>query len=328
MMAMHEDFVIVQRKLFDRMRRHCESCGHFNIQSQDLYDGRVVIIQKEPPSNSRKRKASYLSEGQSIREPADLSQQQDIILRPRTEPSVTSQLPSEPPRSGTEPSDTPQQESPEQSPPHRNTAKKPRRAQAVSRIIKNIPEGAEWRKRQKKLELITPQQYENVIRGLTSRSVGGSNWEFREGLADDNELVAVGKRLASLTKSSIANTCLQKSCAFFQALILLSYCEFLKQKGVVEQVVDELVRTITDTRGRDRKSLLSTVKWINNTLIVKMIRKGWTIYRATELLFISITPHPDYRSYTDHFQTLYLFLTSFVLKTILPFSIISRRIRL
>jgi hypothetical protein len=312
MMATQEDFVIVQRKLFDCMRQHCESCDHFthfNIQLQGLADGRVVVLSCEPPSHSNKRKASYPLEGRSIREPAGSSQQ----VSARTEPLESSEqlriIQSEPQQSVTEPSEPPQQPEIEPSESQQSVTepsitesleplnqsgprqKKSRNVQAVNRVIQNAPRTIEWRRKQRELGLNTTQEYEHVVRGLTCRTLAGSKWESHEEQEQsDNKLVAIGKGLASLTKSSLRNEGLQRSFAYFQALILLSYCEFLRQKGVPYEIIDELIRTVADIRESDRKSLLNTIKWINNTFIVDLVRKGWTIYRATELLFISKLP--------------------------------------
>ena len=43
-MTVDDDFVIVQRSLFDCLRQHCEHCHEFGEQLQDLSDGRVVVV--------------------------------------------------------------------------------------------------------------------------------------------------------------------------------------------------------------------------------------------------------------------------------------------
>jgi hypothetical protein len=72
----------------------------------------------------------------------------------------------------------------------------------------------------------------------------------------DGELIVVGKKLALLTKSSLENVDLQRSFAYFHVLILLSYCELLRQKGIFDEAIDELIQTIAEIRERDRKALL------------------------------------------------------------------------
>jgi hypothetical protein len=47
----------------------------------------------------------------------------------------------------------------------------------------------------------------------------------------ENELVDLAEQLALLTKDSLVHAKLQRSFARFQALILLSHCEFLGKKG-------------------------------------------------------------------------------------------------
>lgn len=70
-------------------------------------------------------------------------------------------------------------------------------------------------------------------------------------------------------------------------LILLSYCELLRHKGVSDKAIDELIQTITEIRERDRKALLDTIPWIHQ-LIVELVHRGWTLHRATELFYISM----------------------------------------
>jgi hypothetical protein len=62
-MTTHEGFMVVQKELFDCMRRHCENCCGLNIPLQDLFDDRVVAVTELSP-NSKKRKASHLFEEQ------------------------------------------------------------------------------------------------------------------------------------------------------------------------------------------------------------------------------------------------------------------------
>lgn len=97
----------------------------------------------------------------------------------------------------------------------------------------------------------------------------------------------VGKNLAVLTKSSLENANIQRSFAYFQVLILLSYCEFLRRKNVSYEAIDKLIQDITDIREIGRRALLDTIPWIHR-LIVELVRKGWALHRATELFFISM----------------------------------------
>ncbi len=77
----------------------------------------------------------------------------------------------------------------------------------------------------------------------------------------------------------------QKSFATFQALILLSYCEVLRKRGVLQETLDPIIQHIGG-RQCDRRRLLNSALWING-VIVALVSHGWTIYRATELFFIA-----------------------------------------
>ncbi|KAF2191261.1 hypothetical protein K469DRAFT_367754 [Zopfia rhizophila CBS 207.26] len=282
-----EGFVIVQKRLFDCMRWHCENCRHFDERLQDVSDGRVVVIPSKLSSSSKKRKTPHRSESQrSDRESSESSQQ---VSTETSEPSWQS----------TESSELSQQSEietfrqPGAEPSGKGPVKKSREAQAADRFIQNAPKTSKWRERQTELGLRTAQEYEEVIQGLTRRShVGLKGEPHKERRQSDNELVAVGKGLARLTRSSLANANLQRSFAYFQALILLSYCEFLRRKDFPYEKIDQLIQIITDIRERDRKMLLDSIPWING-LIAHLARNGWTVHRATELFFINAVSISD-----------------------------------
>jgi hypothetical protein len=165
---------------------------------------------------------------------------------------------------------------------------KSRRALALDRFVQNAPEGNKWRARQSELGLNTVEKYEDVIQGFSRRAYVISKRESCKELREsDGKLIVVGKKLAFLTRLSLDNADLQRSFAYFHVLILLSYCELLRQKGVSDEAIDELIQTIAHIRERDRKALLDTIPWIHQ-LIVQLIHSGWTLQRATELFFISM----------------------------------------
>ena len=143
-------------------------------------------------------------------------------------------------------------------------------------------------KGQTELGLNSARQYEEVIRAF----IGSTNLEFKRepwqiGGHLENELVDLAERFALLTKSSLTNAKLQRSFANFQALILLSYCEVLRKRGIPYEDVDRIIQHITNAREWDRRRLLDSALWINK-IIVELVGHGWTIYRATELFFIGI----------------------------------------
>lgn len=171
----------------------------------------------------------------------------------------------------------------------KNTTQNVKQSEAFDRFISRAAVGNKWRKRQCELGLITAEHYEYVVRSLSCRSDISFKGAHREqnSEAESDLVVVVGKRLADLTKASLNNLHLQRSFAYFQVLLLLSYCEFLLQKGISVDVVDELVQTITDLRERDRRELLKSIPWIHK-LINALVRRGWTVFRATELFFLSM----------------------------------------
>lgn len=72
----------------------------------------------------------------------------------------------------------------------------------------------------------------------------------------------------------------------FQVLVLLSYCVFLREKGVSYETIDRIIQHIVG-REYDRRRLLNSALWINS-VIVALVSHGWTIYRATKLFFIGM----------------------------------------
>lgn len=233
-MTADNDFVLVQRKLFDSLLQRCEHCHDFGEQLQYLSNGRVVFVPSgRPGATSSKRK---------------------------TQPGSGPQEPNSQP-------------------------KRLRAEAALSWFLRNAPKAAEWRKRQVELGLKTVEQYEGVIRAFGNRANIKTEASQGDGHSQ-NELVNVAERLALLTRDSLANANLQRSFALFQALILLSYCEVLRRKDVPYETVDGIIRHIAEKES-DRKKLLASALWIND-IINKLVSNGWTIYRATELFFISM----------------------------------------
>jgi hypothetical protein len=106
-------------------------------------------------------------------------------------------------------------------------------------------------------------------------------------LESENELVIIGVKLALLADSSLENEVLQKSFSYFQALLLLSYCGLLEKRGVLYETVDRITQYVSCFREMDRRRLRSQALRIN-LLIHELVKGGWTIYRATELFFISM----------------------------------------
>ena len=153
-------------------------------------------------------------------------------------------------------------------------------------FLRNVPKATEWRKRQIGLGLITAEQYEQTIRAFidsTDVLVIRRSYQGRE--HSEHELVDLAKRFALLTKASLMNAKRQRSFATFQALVLLSYCEVLRKRDVSYELVDRIIEHIA--KERERRRLLSAARWING-VIVDLVSHGWTVYRATELFFISM----------------------------------------
>ncbi|KAF2871073.1 hypothetical protein BDV95DRAFT_53841 [Massariosphaeria phaeospora] len=162
-----------------------------------------------------------------------------------------------------------------------------KRDKARDYFLQHLPKSTEWHKRQAEL-VESPQNYERTIYSLTSRSsVEGKKDPVQGYTRREDELIAVGVDLALLAERSLQNMELQKSFSYFQLLILLSYCLFLREIGVSCEEVDRILQKVTSFREKDRRRLLIRAARINS-IICKLARGGWAIYRATEIFFISM----------------------------------------
>ena len=155
---------------------------------------------------------------------------------------------------------------------------------ALRGFLRDVPKATTWRTRQIELGLQTAEQYEEVIRAfghIAETSAVASN----EVNSSGDRLVDLAERLALQRRSSHANANLQRSAALFQALVLLSYCEVLRRRGVAYETIDRIVGYIAVLED-ERKKILEGALWING-IINKLVDSGWTIFRATELFFLS-----------------------------------------
>ena len=154
----------------------------------------------------------------------------------------------------------------------------------------------EWRKKQTELELNTVEQYEQAIQAFTARTnIIVEREPYRGDGRSEHELVDLAERFALLTRDSLTNAKIQRSFATFQALILLSYCQVLRKRGVSYETVDRIMQHVAG-REYDRRRLLESALWING-LIIALVSSGWTIYRATELFFLGLfSKLPNYEA--------------------------------
>ena len=153
-------------------------------------------------------------------------------------------------------------------------------------FLQNTPKANQWHKRQIEIAR-SASKYEAAIKSLT----GGADFNAAENPAEkdpnsENGLVVIGVKLALLANSALENVALQKSVSYFQALLFLSYCGILEKRGFPYETVDQLTEYVSCFRELDRRRLRSQALRIN-LLIHELVVGGWTIYRATELFFIS-----------------------------------------
>lgn len=159
-----------------------------------------------------------------------------------------------------------------------------RRFEAADWFLRHAPKASEWRKRQMEMGLETVEHYQQAIRAFTHYTPSiVKRGSHKEGMRAEY----APEQLADT--NFFTNTTLQRSLATFQVLVLLSYCQVLKKRGVSYQVVDYIIEHITQ-KETDRRRLLQSALWVNK-IIVTLTSHGWTINRATELFFISTFPY-------------------------------------
>ncbi len=169
-----------------------------------------------------------------------------------------------------------------------NSSRKGRKKKDRARdsFLRNTPKASQWHRRQ--IEIAgAASKYEAAIQSLT----GGADFNAFEKPAEEdpnseNGLVVIGVKLALLANSALENVALQKSVSYFQALLFLSYCGILEKRGFSYETVDRLTEHVSCFRELDRRRLRSQALRVN-LLIHELVIGGWTIYRATELFFIS-----------------------------------------
>ncbi len=141
--------------------------------------------------------------------------------------------------------------------------------------------------RDRELGLDTVEHYEKAIRAFTHRTNIIVKRELYQGDGhSEHELIDLAERFALLTRDSLANAKLQRSFATFQVLILLSYCEVLRKRGLPYETIDRIIQHVAGQESV-RRRLLGSALWING-IIVDLVSHGWTVYRATELFFIGM----------------------------------------
>jgi hypothetical protein len=133
------------------------------------------------------------------------------------------------------------------------------------------------------------KDYENVIQ--TFSLTGHRDVEMKKELGQgcdhsENELVNIAIRYALLTKSTFVDAKLVKAKSEFQAFILLSLCAVLEATGIPSETIDQVMQHATKSSKDARLKQLRGAIWVNG-LIAKLVKLGWSIYRATELFFIS-----------------------------------------
>ncbi|MCJ1248447.1 hypothetical protein MMC30_005665 [Trapelia coarctata] len=131
--------------------------------------------------------------------------------------------------------------------------KRPRWKQTTDSFLKTIPRPSAWRQKQVEVGLNGVNDYEKVIQAFIGNSNVGND---RKPISD------------------------------FKAFLLLSLCEVLTKRGTSPKIVDQMTQSVTNASKDQRLRLRRSALWVNS-LINELVKRGWNIYRATELFFIN-----------------------------------------
>ena len=139
------------------------------------------------------------------------------------------------------------------------STKRPRWKQATDSFLRNVPKPSAWRQQQVEAGLKSVEDYEKIIKAFLNFT---------------NADVKRGSNQTPLFK--------------FKAFLLLSFCRVLEQSRTSTSSIDQIVRCIINASENQRLRVLRGAFWVNS-LISELTKRGWNIYRATELFFISMS---------------------------------------
>lgn len=139
------------------------------------------------------------------------------------------------------------------------TPKKPKWKEETDSFLKNVPTPSAWRQKQVEVGLNSVKDYEKIIKAFISYT---------------NVDIKRGPNQTALFK--------------FKAFLLLSFCRALEQSGTSASSIDQIMQCITNASKDQQLRLRRSALWVNS-LINELVKRGWNIYRATELFFISMS---------------------------------------
>ena len=152
-----------------------------------------------------------------------------------------------------------------QEPPEPSWSQKPgiqkrsRWKEATDNFLRNVPTPSAWRQKQIEVGLKSVEDYKKVIQAFSS-----------------------------YTNVDIERQSTQRALSKFRAFLLLSFYEVLKQSESSARIIDQIKQCIPNASEDQCLRQQRSALWINN-LINELAKRGWNIYRATELFFISIS---------------------------------------
>lgn len=161
-------------------------------------------------------------------------------------------------------------------------------------ISQHTPTGDNgWRKRQTRLGLGNAAEYSATIRSfinmpaisLVSGPTASRTWGPEHGEDPSPAIMTLAKNFSKYTERSSQSAALQRACASFQRLILLSLCLILREKGSSVEEIDRIISWLSPVE-RVRHDCLKGAKWVNEAILALHLRQGWSLQRATELFFL------------------------------------------
>jgi hypothetical protein len=171
----------------------------------------------------------------------------------------------------------------QQQPPRKRLRTTRAKDDAVATFFKRVPHAIQWSERQRRL-IGTAKDYECIIRSLITSNASPHVRTNNQEVKNANRLLAVGLDFALRTNTSLQTAELQTMVSYFQALVLLSYCVVLLHHGTGRDNVHKIMASVDRFGSLDYDNLCLGATRVNGT-ISRLVKAGWTISRATELVF-------------------------------------------
>lgn len=149
-----------------------------------------------------------------------------------------------------------------------------------------VPRADRWSDKQKESQLYDATVYEKHVRDLVSCDLRQEQAIKQHTSASVQNIVLLARDYAGTTERSWECMKKWKLLLSFRRLILLSICLVIGERGGSEAQITELMWWTSENEKR-RKSILKGTWWMHQTILA-LVKRGWSIARATELFLLGM----------------------------------------